>query len=341
MPERELEAAQQLETLEDGDNSGYVALFSLGGTDAGAILGLNRYKNNVDVWHRLYYLRHGMTEDMVQADNPRMARGRLAEPVIRNMWRERHSDLQLEEPRTFHCDRLGFPRHASVDGVVGPARPSLAGFEAKCMGESTFATTLRQGLDHSYYAQVQHYMSVTGWDWFAYAVLNGDAWEGPNFDPEEHLHTFVVDRNPTFIELMEAAEREFWMEFVEEEVQPAPIYEASPQVRALVPPVGREGEDWSHRQDVRDLVEKKARLDEEIRILNHQKKQVEDTIKEKLGDTQLVLLGGLRVSYKWSVSRTFPQSSRAALQEDHPEIDLSQYENVSRSRSLRVSGRDR
>lgn len=326
----------ELETTEE-EVSGYVERLSIGGTDAGAIMGLSRWKSNVDIWHRFYDLMQEV-ERIPQPDNDHTRGGRRMEPIIRGMYEERYG-VQILLPDTIFCDRLGIPRHANLDGVIMPVNPlgtSNPGvFEAKYLGPNTFPATLSNGLAPDYYAQVQHYMSATNLGWAGYAILSKEGYEGENFDPDEHFHTLVVERDQGFIDAMELAEQTFWNGYVMNGLCPALL--TDPMVEC--PKVGRLGEDWIDRSEFLELVRSREGVSTEMKLLEHQKKLLDEKIKAAMGDTQVVLLGKGKVSYKWGSSLTFPKESQAALQADFPEIRLQSYMKKNTSRSLRISGK--
>ena len=54
----------------------------IGGSDAGAIIGVNRFKTNVQLWEE----KMGNVKPADLSDNPYVRYGTLAEPSIRNLF---------------------------------------------------------------------------------------------------------------------------------------------------------------------------------------------------------------------------------------------------------------
>lgn len=312
----------------------YVHRLSIGGTDTGAILGLSRWKSRADVWHRLYDLANEV-ERAPEEENDSIRGGRRTEGANRDLFEQRHGYV-VSLPDTMFCDRLGVPRHANLDGLIEAVDERGDGvFEAKYLGPNTFPATQRDGLAPDYYAQVQHYMDVAGLTWTGYSVLSKEGYEGEEFDPDEHLHTFFVERDPEFILRMQEEQVRFWRDYVEAGVCPEPL----PGALVECPRVGRVGEDWTDRMEFVELLRRRARLEDEIRVLTHSKKLLDERVVAAMGDVQVVLVGKGRVTYKYSTSKTFPKESQQALQRDFPEVPLEQYRKVNTSRTLRVSGK--
>ena len=85
----------------------------VGGSDAAAIIGLNPYKSNVDLWEEKVGLRK--PEDI--SDKPYVRYGNDAEPLLRKLFELDHPEMVVsyEEHNMWHNDRFPFA-HASLDG---------------------------------------------------------------------------------------------------------------------------------------------------------------------------------------------------------------------------------
>jgi putative phage-type endonuclease len=121
----------------------------IGGSDVGAILGVNPYRSRLDVWLD----KTGKGADVV--DNYAMARGRAMEPFIRE-WFVAETGLTVEvtEGQTVSHPKHDFLR-ASYDGLTSDDGI----LEIKTMSQ----WVAKKGeIPESYYWQIQHYMYVAG-----------------------------------------------------------------------------------------------------------------------------------------------------------------------------------
>jgi predicted phage-related endonuclease len=120
---------------------------------------------------------------------------------------------------------LANPEHpfmlANIDSVIFAKTPveiqkqtieGLGGHEIK--SARTYSGWGEDEIPDAHYCQAQHYMGVTGLPWFVVSVyiLNDDT-----------LCHYVIRRNDAFIARLVAAEKDFWENYVEKDIMPAPL----------------------------------------------------------------------------------------------------------------------
>jgi len=188
----------------------------IGGSDAGAIMGLSNYGSPLTV----YLQKKGLIENKKESVAAR--RGTILEPYIRQIAREEYPNLQIEEvPYMFFSEENPFML-ANIDGLIW-AGASLeindktvidgwGGFEAK--SSKTGYGFGDDEVPDSYYAQVQHYMEVLHLKWFLLSVYI--------LETEEVKHYFIM-RNQEFIDKMISQEKDFWENNYLKEVIPAAV----------------------------------------------------------------------------------------------------------------------
>jgi len=162
----------------------------IGGSDAAAILGLSRWRTPLDV----YLDKRGESDPLEESQA--MFWGTTLEPVIRQRYSDvTGRDVLIPQGIIYH-EKYPFML-ASLDGFthgnrIVEIKTARFGFE---WGE--------EGTDEipiEYIAQVQHYMTVTGYDVADVAVLIG----GQDF------RIYEVPADTELQEIMIAKEREFW-----------------------------------------------------------------------------------------------------------------------------------
>jgi predicted phage-related endonuclease len=303
---------------------------SLGGTDVGAICGVNRYKTPADVWDAIM----GLAPE--RADSGGMRRGRALEPLIVDEYMDETGRLTRETEPLYRLDAALLLRHrASPDRFVWKREHAMVGsdahrgvLEVKSMNERVFRDAKLNGIDPSYYAQLQHYLSVCGCTWGSFACLHPDSWE---------LHWFDVERDEAFCAAMYARVRTFWHEHVLPRRRPASDANVSDRPMPAVSPrvLGAEAVTTSDPEVMRLATQLKA-AKENADLFKRQfeglKEQMQNVLV-RLDTSVLVVPGVGRISWKESTSRTF---NREALAEAHPTLDLTPFYRVTATRTFTV-----
>lgn len=135
----------------------------IGGSDAAALLGLNPWKNNVELWEE----KTGRREPEDIGDKPCVKYGNAAEPLIRHMYTLDRPDIRViyEENNLWVDDGKPYA-HASLDGwlVDMEGRRGILEIKTSTASSSAAAQKWKGGIPDNYYCQCLHYLMVTGWD---------------------------------------------------------------------------------------------------------------------------------------------------------------------------------
>jgi putative phage-type endonuclease len=188
---------------------------SIGGSDAGPIMGLSDYGSKLTVYCDKKSIGSRRPE------GPAARRGKILEPVIRQLTQEEFPEMEIQTvPFMFyHPDRPFMS--ANIDGVIsipgvvkinGKDIHGVGGYEVK-----TSKTGYGFGDDEvpdTYFAQVQHYMAVIGLPWFILSVYILE---------NEEIRHYAIFRNVEFIEDMIKQEKGFWENYVIPGLMPAAI----------------------------------------------------------------------------------------------------------------------
>ena len=172
----------------------------IGGSDAGAIAGLNPYKSSISV----YLDKTGQIEPVEQTDA--MYWGTVLEKVVADEFTTR-TNLKVRKNNTIlRSEEYPF-MIANIDRVVAGVQEGL-----ECKTTNVFNKDLWKNgsIPDVYMAQVQHYMAVTGFQAWWIAVLIG----GNDFRYKR------VERDDEFINLLIQLEQNFWLNHVEPQVMP-------------------------------------------------------------------------------------------------------------------------
>ena len=184
----------------------------IGGSDAGAIMGLNKYATPLTVYLAKKDFAHF-------TGNKATEWGNILEDPVRQKARE-ELGIEIETvPGMFRNKEHDFMT-ANFDGLVYiDGEKEIAGSVVRGLGGHEIKTS-RTGdgftadeIPDSYYAQVQHYMAVTGISFFVLTVFIFDRYEGRHY---------VIPRNDDFIKILIEQELNFWENNVLADVAPAP-----------------------------------------------------------------------------------------------------------------------
>lgn len=139
----------------------------IGGSEAGAVLGINKYMTNVDLWE----LKTGRKAALDLSDNAAVMFGKFAEPLLRELFKQDYPQyiVDYHEFDLYVNDTYPFI-FATLDGELTTTDGQRGILEIK-------TTTIQNKLQwddwenkipNSYYAQILHQLAATGWD---FAIL--------------------------------------------------------------------------------------------------------------------------------------------------------------------------
>ena len=165
----------------------------IGGSDVSALLGLNPWKSELELWLE----KTGQGSDVV-ADNESMEWGRIMEPVIRKHFEEVTGKNVAEVHAIMQHNKY---KHmiGDIDGVTQDGDGNLAIVEIKTASEYK-RSDWEDGIPAYYETQVQHYLTVTGLEKAYVAVLIG----GNTF------RMYEVEADKDVQKMLIAVEAAFW-----------------------------------------------------------------------------------------------------------------------------------
>lgn len=300
---------------------------SLGGSDMGAVLGLNKYRSPYTVWAE----KTGRIGE--EPENEAMRIGRDLEPYVASRFEEvsrkgvRRMNYLL---RREDCPHL----HANIDRqILGES----SGLECKTASALNLKRYKGGDFPESYYAQCVTYLAVTGWArWYLAALVLGKGFycyqitRVPNDDTPEWCESSVYV-SPEEIEAVKRCAEDFWRDCIEAD-SPPPMDGAASTTEALESIYEGGGGDVE--------LFGRERLVEQYQYLMSRKKDIEkgaDAIKQQLmndlGDNERGYCGRFTVDWKGQRRQTF---DARAFAKDHPNIDLSSYYKTINFRKFTV-----
>ena len=169
------------------DNRGLI-----GGSDASAILGLNPYKSNVDLW--LEKAGEVKAEDISNKDYVRY--GIEAEKYLRELFKIDYPkyEVMYDEYNIFLNDKYPFA-HASLDGELierESGRKGILEIKTTNILQSGQKEKWNNQIPDNYYIQILHYLIVTEYDFAVLKAQLKSEYKGSIYLQTKH---FYIDKN--------------------------------------------------------------------------------------------------------------------------------------------------
>ena len=192
----------------------------IGGSEAGCVLGVNKYQSNVDLWE----LKTGRREAPDLSENSAVQFGKFAEPHLRELFKQDYPEYSVDyhEFDMYVNDRYPFI-FATLDGEITAADGTRGILEIKT---TTIQNRLQWGdwedkIPDSYYAQILHQLAATGWD---FAILKAYIRYHVDGEVRVTIRHYRIDRKDVEddINCLIQAEKVFW-QHVQDDTRPALI----------------------------------------------------------------------------------------------------------------------
>lgn len=281
----------------------------IGGSDIGAILGLNKYKTAFEV-----YLEK--TEPILEVGEQSESAywGDKFEEVVAKEFEKRTGKKVRRDRRHFQNKDYPF-MVANIDRRIVGENSIL---ECKTANQYLTKEWESEEVPPSYLLQVQHYLAVTGASKGYIAVLIG----GQKFIWKE------INRDEELINIIIEAEKEFW-KMVQDKTPPA--LDGSSAAEKWVNEKYKnvnEGETINLDSSWRELLNQRKELKEYRDNVEKEIKEIENQLKQNIKHAEYANVPGYSISYKL-VSQKRPDSSKIkALLKD--EYDDYLKETISR-----------
>lgn len=280
----------------------------IGGSDIGAILGVNKYKSAIDIYI-------DKTEGKKQDGNRFTHFGHKLEKVVFEEFQERHSNMKCYTvPYTIQRGVCV----ANVDGMVyDPVKDRYGVLELKTTSAYNKDEWTGDTVPQSYYAQVQHYLYVTGLSFAYIACLVGG----------NDYKEFYIERSLEDIDYIQEKATDFWKNHVMKKVPPM-LDGSDSYSKYLLEKADKENE------EVIELNELNAKA-EEIKALDEQIKNLEQQLELKKQEIILELNNNhcnkaISSDYKFTITTQARNSvDKKLMEKENPEL-VAQYKEIEK-----------
>lgn len=273
----------------------------IGGSDAGAILGISRWKSPFNVY--MDKIEPVVTEDEDNQSEAAYWGTELEDMVAREFTKRTGKKVRKKNQMLRHDEHEFMIANLDRD-VVG----EKAFLECKTVGAYGEKEWKDDEVPASYLTQVQHYMAVTGDEKCYMAVLIG----GQKFIWKE------IQRDQELIDMIIAAEKYFWENHVQKGIPPAldgssAAEEFLKEKYAISDPEQTIELKSDYAKRIPNLLEIKARIKE----LQEKEKEIENNIKDEMKKAEVAYAPGFQITWKTSVQSRVDST---ALKEKYPDI---------------------
>lgn len=285
----------------------------IGGSDVGAILGVNKYKTPFQI-----YLEKTQEIKEVQESSEAAYWGTELEDMVAREFAKRTGKKVRRDTKHFASEKYPF-MVANIDRRVVGEKAIL-----ECKTVNQFGAKEWEGeeIPASYLVQVQHYIYVTGAEKAYIACLIG----GQKFIWKE------IKRDDELIEMIINAEKDFW-KLVEEKTPPAldGSSAAEKYLKERFKDV-QEGTKVALDSEYKEIIKEYLNLKEQIKELEQQSNCLENSLKLKIGDNEAGYIDKFLVNWK-EHSRTSIDSKK--LKKEQPQI-YDKYLKQSKYRKFEI-----
>lgn len=285
----------------------------IGGSDAGAVVGLNPYKSAYALWAEKTGKVPGFEGNLTTKV------GAYLEELVAKLFEEETGKKVQRMNTSIHNTDYPFAI-ANIDRKVIGEKALL---EIKTTNSIPIMKQLRgTEFPEAYYAQVVHYLAVTGLEKAYLAVLVNC----------RELKIYELERDQAEIDALMGAEDAFW-KLVESDTPPAVDGSDSTGDTLLSMYPASNGEEVDLFAFNTELDEYMA-LNAQIKALKALKDEKANIIKEYMKEAGKGISERYRVSYKSSEKKTFDVDRFEA---EHKDIDISEYYKCTITRTFKVT----
>lgn len=286
----------------------------IGGSDAGAVIGMNPYKSAYSLWAEKTGKMPGFEGNITTRV------GAYLEAMVADLFEEETGKKVRRKNRTLVNELYPFAC-ANLDRVVVGEKAFL---EIKTTNSIPLMKSLRNSEEfpEAYYAQVVHYLAVTGLERAYLAVLINC----------REFKVYELERDQAEIDALMQAEADFW-KLVQDDTPPA--VDGSDSTSDALKTIYSDSVEGTVNLFGFDAdLEEYMSLTKQIKALTTLKDEKANKVKELLKFADRGYTDRFKVSYTSSTRSTFDAK---AFAKDHSDIDLSDYYKTTSSRTFKVT----
>lgn len=294
---------------------------SLGGSDMGAVLGLNKWRSPFAVWAE----KTGRLPET--EDNEAMRQGRDLEGYVAQRFEEKSGKRVQMMNYILRSDDAPH-LHANIDRRIVGEKSGL-----ECKTASALNMKVYQGgeFPESYYAQCVTYLAVTGWErWYLAALVLNKAFFAyqvttvPDDECPEWCESSVYV-SPDELAALKRCAKDFWETYIDTDTAPPPdgAESTTEAIESIYSESGGEVELFGRSA----LLEEYFALAEEGKRRAQEIERIKQQLLLDMGEAERGSCGRYTVSHTPQARQSFDIKT---FQADNPALDLTKYFKTTR-----------
>lgn len=302
---------------------------SLGGSDIGAVIGLNRYTTPYSVWAE----KTGRLPP--KEDNEAMRQGRDLEQYVAARFSERSGKRVQQYNYLLRNDNAPY-LHANIDRrIIG----EKSGLECKTASALSLRSYASGEFPESYYAQCVAYLAVTEWDrWYLAALILNKAFYIYQIttirgDAVPEWCESSVYVSPEEIGALKQCASDFWEAYILPDTPP-PADGLQPTGNAIQTIYSRENGERVELFGRDDLLKDYFFLASERQSIQQRMDAIKQTIQEDMGEASEAFCSSASMTWRNQTRKTFDAKS---FHQSYPDICLDSFYKTAQSRVFKIN----
>ena len=285
----------------------------IGGSDAATACGLSRWKSPFQLWSE-------KTDRIIPTKAGEAAYwGSVMEPILRAEFTKR-TNLEVHECPFFLRNKEHKYMLANIDGYVKNEDGSFSVLEIKT-ANAYAVQDWQDGLPIEYFAQIMHYMVVTGMNSAYVAVLLG----GNEFRIQKY------DRDEDMIQHIIQMEEHFWYDYILKDIAPEATAKDNEILCQLYPKSETKAIEMPTK--AREVLADYEQANRDLALAKEKKEEAEAKLKRMLADAEVGIIDSYKISWKnVSTTRLDSKKVKAILTEEQ----LQSCSNTTTTRKFTV-----
>lgn len=294
-----------------------VRKWSIGGSLAGAINGTNPWMHPTDAYNQIL----GLTEPKDLSDNPAVQAGIMFESGVGKMFTQKTGVKIRMVSRTMNSREWPIAQ-AHIDAKVLGEKAGLEIKTTAAWNASHWGVEMTREIPPNYLDQINHYLYVTGWDYWWCCVLIGG----------QKLQVYKIERDEEEIQSLINKEKDFWNNHVMKRIPPEPM--SSEEAMLQFPKADEELEELVATPLMKTLVTRGRDIKRQIAELKAQGDDINKEIMNLMKEASVVVDEEGEKLVTW-LNGSKTGLDQKAFKQTHPDL-AKEFSRVSEFRTFKI-----
>ena len=266
---------------------------SIGASDIAGVVGLSQWKSPLSIYLDKTDQMPADDEENIAAELGLELEGFMRKKFVKYMAKNEEINVSVKEvPYILQHDNVNYFT-ATLDGIFKHPEKGKCILEIKTTSEFKRDAWKDDNVPDDYYAQVQWQMMITDWEWCYLVYLIGN----------RTLDIKLIERNEEVIKNLTDKGKDFWENFVEKNIPPAPIgLDADASALKILYPeaIPESGIELTGKEatEMLKIIEEIEDEKSDEKAAKNNKKTLEQILKAKIGENEYIKVGDKLITLK-------------------------------------------